>query len=143
MRIRVAALVLREDSILLVLHQKGNKQYYLLPGGGVEPGESGQEALAREVLEETGLTVVPQRLVFTTESVSPDRSRHIRQQVYLCEAKGEIGQSGDVRVAGARFVSKEEFKGITFYPNIKKEILEAWEKGFSKKPLHINVPWEE
>ena len=97
----------------------------------------------REVLEETGLTVAPQRLVLTTESVSPDKSRHIQQRVYLCEAKGEIGQSRDARVADARFVSKEEFAGITFYPNIKKEILEAWEKGFSGPPVHVRVPWKD
>jgi ADP-ribose pyrophosphatase YjhB (NUDIX family) len=143
MRVRVAALVFREDSILLVIHQKGERRYHLLPGGGVEPGESEQAALIREVLEETGLTVAPERLVFTTESVSPDKSRHIQQRVYLCGARGEIGQSGDARVAGARFVDREKFKTLTFYPNIKREILEGWDTGFSEPPVHVHVPWED
>ena len=47
----VGALAERDGRVLLV-HQDGQ---WMLPGGGVEPGESHEEALVREVGEETGL----------------------------------------------------------------------------------------
>jgi 8-oxo-dGTP pyrophosphatase MutT (NUDIX family) len=52
---RVAALIQRGDDILLIARQKGGQSYYVLPGGTVEAGESAEEALAREIEEETGL----------------------------------------------------------------------------------------
>lgn len=55
----VYAIVIRDGKILLT------KQHgaYHLPGGGVELGESLEEALLREVQEETGIAVANPRLV--------------------------------------------------------------------------------
>lgn len=44
------------DNHILLLRGKG-KEFFELPGGRIEKGESSQEALAREVMEETGLTI--------------------------------------------------------------------------------------
>lgn len=51
----VGALVERNEELLLV--RQGGQ--WMLPGGGVEPGESHAEALVRELAEETGLAVDP------------------------------------------------------------------------------------
>jgi 8-oxo-dGTP pyrophosphatase MutT (NUDIX family) len=47
----------------LLLQQRSDGGQWGLPGGSVEIGESVSEAVAREVREETGLVVVPRRLV--------------------------------------------------------------------------------
>lgn len=47
----------------LIAMQKGKNGIYKIPGGAVEQGESLQEALIREVMEETGLIVIPQTIV--------------------------------------------------------------------------------
>jgi ADP-ribose pyrophosphatase YjhB (NUDIX family) len=54
----VVALVFiqREDAVLLVKQDYGH-QYWSLPGGVVEPGESVEQAAIREVKEETGLDI--------------------------------------------------------------------------------------
>ena len=44
-RIRVSAILVRERRILLIRHQKGGREYWLLPGGGVNGGESLVRAL--------------------------------------------------------------------------------------------------
>ena len=47
----------------LLLQQRSDGGQWGLPGGSVEIGESLAAAVAREVLEETGLTVAPRRLI--------------------------------------------------------------------------------
>lgn len=49
------------DGKLAMIHKK-KRDYYAFPGGGIEDGESYQEALIREVKEETGLSVIPESI---------------------------------------------------------------------------------
>ena len=46
-RIRVAALMLLDGKVVTVRHRAGNATYHLLPGGGVEYGETLADALLR------------------------------------------------------------------------------------------------
>ena len=56
-RIRVSAVLRWSDRILLIRHEKpGRGEYWLLPGGGVNSGESLVDALYRELEEECGIT---------------------------------------------------------------------------------------
>ena len=60
----VGAIILRRGRVLLV--QRGRapgRGLWSLPGGAVEPGERLEDAVRREVREETGLEVVVERLV--------------------------------------------------------------------------------
>ena len=54
-RIRVSALLRWNDRVLLCRHEKPGKEYWLLPGGGVNTGESLVDALRRELWEEVGI----------------------------------------------------------------------------------------
>ena len=47
-RVRVSGFLVREGTLLLIAHRKKNDIYWLLPGGGIEFGESLKAALARE-----------------------------------------------------------------------------------------------
>jgi 8-oxo-dGTP pyrophosphatase MutT (NUDIX family) len=55
--------VIRDDAGRVLLQQRTDNGRWGLPGGAVEFGESVLEALQREVLEETGLTIAVERLV--------------------------------------------------------------------------------
>ncbi|WP_203782687.1 NUDIX domain-containing protein [Paractinoplanes rishiriensis] len=59
-RRRAAAVIVRDGRVLMV-HERsrrsGGGEWWTLPGGGLEPGETAEEALRREVFEETGLVV--------------------------------------------------------------------------------------
>lgn len=52
-RDRAQALVVRNEKILLVKHIMDEREFYCLPGGGVEEGESYEEAALRELKEES------------------------------------------------------------------------------------------
>ncbi len=68
-RIRVCGLIIKNDKILLVEHHLNNKVFFAPPGGAVEFGESIDQALVREVIEETGLEINSSQFKFITEYI--------------------------------------------------------------------------
>lgn len=61
--IRVSAIIIKNKKILLIHRIKKGDEYWVVVGGGVEEGESTDEALKREVLEETCLSVMDHKLL--------------------------------------------------------------------------------
>jgi 8-oxo-dGTP diphosphatase len=57
--------VLIRDGAVLVTHQAEPRPEFQLPGGGIDPGESPQHALHREVFEETGWAIAGPRRIGT------------------------------------------------------------------------------
>ena len=72
-RVRVCGVCIENEQILLVCHHPilGEKDYWSPPGGGVEEGETAEEALKREFLEETGFKIVVGKLLKIKEFVQP------------------------------------------------------------------------
>ncbi|MEM8966679.1 MAG: NUDIX hydrolase [Bacteroidota bacterium] len=72
-RPRVCALCFREDHLLLVWHRGlVDHQYFVAPpGGGIQFGETAEQAVYREVKEETGLEVQKSQFLFVYEYVAP------------------------------------------------------------------------
>lgn len=60
----VTGIVIRDHKVLLARHTYGvGKNRLIVPGGYVEPGETPQQALKREYMEETGIVVEPKELI--------------------------------------------------------------------------------
>ena len=69
--------------VLLIrhLHPSDGRTYWLLPGGGMEADETPEACVARELVEETGVTVRVDRLVMDVPSSGPFYDREHR---FLC-----------------------------------------------------------
>ncbi|MBZ9625558.1 MULTISPECIES: NUDIX hydrolase [unclassified Clostridium] len=79
------ALILR-DGKYLALHKTGAKHdFYELPGGRMEFGETAEETLIRELKEETNFVVEPIRLLDTWNFIS--KNHQITGVIYLCKIK--------------------------------------------------------
>ncbi len=146
MKIAVRAIVIKDDNILVMYRNKYGSQYYTLVGGRADNSETAEQALVREVKEETGLTIISSRLVFTEKH----RGFYSDQYIYLCE----VSPSTELRVQE----SSEEGKMNKFEANIHRPewanvnsfsklpfrtiqlqnaITKAFKDGFPKEPINL------
>jgi ADP-ribose pyrophosphatase YjhB (NUDIX family) len=135
-RIRVSALLRWQDRVLLCRHEKGGREYWLLPGGGVNSGESLTDALHRELREECGIEdeLPVEGPVAIVDSISPKRALATKHVVHIIFAGDLTGRSldavtsQDVAVRGHRLVDGTELREIVLHPPIQR-FLERWQPG--------------
>ena len=135
-RIRVSALLRWEDRILLCRHEKGTREYWLLPGGGVNAGESLADALHRELDEEVGIgdELPLEGPVAIAESIAPERSfaaKHVVHIVFAGDLSGrslEQVTSQDAAVRGHRLFALHELDDVVLHPPIQR-FLRRWQPG--------------
>jgi 8-oxo-dGTP pyrophosphatase MutT (NUDIX family) len=81
---RYQAAILQDHQILLILHREhaSGRSYWILPGGGREPGETEEQTVLREMKEETGLDVKVERLLL--DDFLDEGGVYNRYKTYLC-----------------------------------------------------------
>jgi len=89
-----AAVVDAGRLLLLYCVPRGEAGFWVLPGGGREPGESGAECVAREVGEEAGIAVAVGPVLYDIPADPPDGT-YLRWRTYLCRVtSGEAAPGG-------------------------------------------------
>jgi 8-oxo-dGTP diphosphatase len=61
MRVRAGVVLIENGKVALIERHRAGKHYFVFPGGGVDAGETPEQAAIREMEEETGLRVAVQR----------------------------------------------------------------------------------
>lgn len=89
-RISARAIVVKDDSLLVMYRNKFGSKYVTLPGGRVEAGEQPQQTVLREVTEETSVHVESPRLVFIDQA-----EFYGDQYVYVCDYVSGQPQLGE------------------------------------------------
>lgn len=122
------ALVYQDGKLLLNSHLTSTGElYYDLPGGGQAPYETMEEAVVREVLEETGLTVEPVRFaalceeIFTNEDMRARFPQYCHRCMHIFLVRvlpGPIGERSemDFQQTGSVWVTPEEAENLPLVP---------------------------
>lgn len=90
----VRCIILRGDKVALV--KSTVKGFYQFPGGGIDQGESHQQALIRETLEEAGLDIIPESIrpfgitqEIRASQIAPETIFDHTSYFYFADAAGE------------------------------------------------------
>jgi 8-oxo-dGTP diphosphatase len=130
MKDRAVGIIVRGDLLLTIHRRKHCTEYYTLPGGGVERGESVAEACVREIREETGLVATIGDRLLTLENAG-------RTEYYFAAdaPAGEVLLGGEEAEANSpvnqytlTWLPLDELAAIDLKPVAAKELLlsRAW-----------------
>ncbi|MCX6646126.1 MAG: NUDIX hydrolase [bacterium] len=124
-RLRVA-MIARDINgrILLLQHVREHGNYWVLPGGGVDLGESVEDAMVREIREELGVESEVERLVAIGELIMP--SRHVVDFFFNGKLEKDSGfkVKYEEGIGDARWFSVEEIEDLNILPPEIKVLFE-------------------
>lgn len=140
-RVRVSALIIENNRVLLIAHKKKNNVYWLLPGGGVGFGETLRDALVRELEEELAISLEVGELLFVADSINRDERRHIINMVFRgTRRNGDLHLGNDHRLYTFKFFSREELAVLRIFPPLTEEI-GAFMAGTPPPAIYRNKDW--
>jgi 8-oxo-dGTP diphosphatase len=122
LRVRVAALIRDpKGKVLLIQQKKKQNGYWLLPGGGIEFGESAEAALKRELREELDLEVIKSNYLLLNESIDPNKRRHLIQLVFQVSVKVLMPKLNpkEKAISGFGYFTNNEIQKMDLRPDIK------------------------
>jgi 8-oxo-dGTP pyrophosphatase MutT (NUDIX family) len=118
------AAIIRDREGRLLLQERSSGEGWSLPAGAIEPGETPEQAVRREVLEETRLVVVPTRLVGV---FGGEGFRHVYPNgdaveytvvLFRCSVIGETSGEPDPETKSLRYFASHAIPRLTLpYPD--------------------------
>lgn len=124
------AIIINKNSVLLnKCFDEHNGEYYSLPGGGQHTSETLEDAIKREVFEETGYSVKIKRFSALFEEICEDPRLkelypdyvHKIYHIFLCELEHETKNNAtevDTMQISSEWINLEDLDKITLMPKI-------------------------
>jgi len=113
-KVAVGAVIFNKEKVLLVRRSNPPAQgMWAVPGGKIDPGETMQQALTREIKEETGLDIEVGEIVYVFDVIKHNEQNEISFHYviidFLCRLKGGRLQAGD-DAREARWIARDDLK---------------------------------
>ena len=140
--LRCSAIVFRKQAVLLIHRRHDGVDDWALPGGSPREGESMAACARREVREETGLSVDPERVAFVVEALGP-RSRS--RTVDLVFVGGELlpDQEPEQREPGLepKFVPVDLVQSLDLRPPLAGHLRGLLDRGVKLYAPYLGNLW--
>jgi ADP-ribose pyrophosphatase YjhB (NUDIX family) len=125
----VSAAILRAGNVLVVRRARMPASgLFSLPGGVVEVGETLHEALVREILEETAITIEPVGLAGFRETIVRDRENRVERHFVILPfaARWVAGEARlNEELSEARWVKPAEIASLPTTPGLVDIVVAA------------------
>lgn len=145
-KIQARAIVYDPSKEAVLLVKKAGAKFWHLPGGGQENGETNTECAVRETLEETGLQVVVDRLLYVQELHDTDRIiveifwlGHLSHPQELKTNHTDLAAEDD-GIEEVAWFTREAISRATVYPEVMQD--KFWNEikdEFSNESVFIGV----
>lgn len=132
-RTSAKAVIIREGKLLAIKNYAPGGDWYILPGGGQNHGESLTEALKRECMEEASIHVDPGDILFIRDYISrnhefaeEDGNSHQVEFMFSCTIRSGTPAPGvepDQFQTGVAWLPLNRIEEFDLYPKLLKEIL--------------------
>lgn len=147
MRTRAGVVLIEDDKVALIERHRAGLEYYVFPGGGVDVGETAQQAAIREAMEELGVEVAIKQEVAV---IHFDQSTQV---YFLVErVRGEFGTGTGEEFTDADphdpqegiyipvWMSIDELplREKVFPADVAKLVVQSRTNGWPMKPIVIN-----
>lgn len=124
-------LLVEDGKVLFVEYTIEGGNYFALPGGSLEVGESIEDCVKREFLEEVGIAVSPKELILVNEFIDENpkyAAPSWKQGIHQIETIFEVERTNasitkvelklDFGMEGFRWLSKAEMEQLQFFPEV-------------------------
>jgi len=108
----------------LVIVYAENKKYWTPPGGAIEPGETYEEAIIREIKEETNMKVLRQELIGFQDIYEPNRTIRQTRSFCIVEPYGDFISDPDGDITEIKLIDPKDLKQYIDWKEIGDRILE-------------------
>jgi 8-oxo-dGTP diphosphatase len=142
--IRAAGIVIKDNKILLMYRKKDNEEYWVFPGGGVENNETVEQAVLRELKEETTIDIKIEKLLYHHILKNNDLSHDSDQYFYLCSyisGEPKLGDANEIREQDEnnkfipQWVPIDQIPNLILYPlEIRDWLTEDYKNNFTNTP---------
>ena len=112
------------DKDKMVLVYAENKGYWTLPGGGIEHGETWEDATIREIREESNMKVLHQELIGFQDIYEPERTVRQTRSFCIVEPYGDFISDPDGDITEIKLIDPKDFKQYIDWLKIGDRLME-------------------
>lgn len=146
MRNSAKAVIIKENKLLTIKLHENNKIFYILPGGGQEPGENLHQTLERECIEEFGAEISIGELLFVREYIGKNHEYSKKHGQYhqiefmflgsVSRDQFENGVMPDRGQVGIEWLPIQDLMEYNFFPKeLRAHIISYVSNG--KAPIYV------
>jgi ADP-ribose pyrophosphatase YjhB (NUDIX family) len=119
-------------------HHAGKTPFYWLPGGGVEPGETAEEALRRELIEEASLEITVEQLLYVSENLFVESGEYRHEVIlYFLARAGDTLPGAPVDRRHHEWHPPASTPGPFLPPDVAAAVAADLRDGFRRPVLHL------